>query len=73
MFYNKSIKEIEKELNTKNTGLTTIEVTKRIKKYGKNTLPKKKKDSVLKIFFNEFKNPIIILLMFAVLASLFVN
>jgi len=73
MFYNKSIKEIEKELNTKNTGLTTSEVNKRIKKYGKNTLPKKKKDSVLKIFFNEFKNPIIILLLFAVLASLFVN
>ena len=39
-------------------------------KYGKNTLPKKKKDSVLKIFFNEFKDPLVILLIFAIVASL---
>ena len=44
-----------------------------IKKFGRNILPKKKKDSVLKIFFNEFKDPIIILLLFATLASLFVG
>ncbi|MBQ2873204.1 MAG: HAD-IC family P-type ATPase [Bacilli bacterium] len=70
MYYNKKIKEIEKELNTNIDGLSSKEVEKRIKKYGKNTLPKKKKDSIFKIFFNEFKDPIIILLLFSVLASL---
>jgi len=70
MFYNERIEEVEKKLNTSNNGLTDKEVKKRIEKYGKNTLPKKKKDSVLKIFFNEFKDPIVILLLFAVLASL---
>ena len=69
MFYNKEIEEIEKELNTSFDGLTTKEVEERIKKYGINTLPKKKQDSVIKIFFNEFKDPIIILLLFAVFAS----
>ena len=70
MYYNKNIEDIEKELNTKSEGLTDEEVLKRIKKYGKNTLPKKEKDSVLKIFLNEFKDPIVILLLFAASASL---
>ena len=69
MYYNKKIEEIERELKTTSQGLTNEEAEKRIQKYGKNILPKKKKDSIIKIFFNEFKDPIIILLLFAVLAS----
>ena len=52
MFYNKSIDEIEKELGTSSNGLSIKEATTRIEKYGKNVLPKKEKDSVIKIFFN---------------------
>ena len=70
MFYNKDIKEIEKELNTSIDGLTDKEVKNRVEKYGKNTLPKKKKDSVFKIFFNELKDPIVLLLIVAIIASL---
>lgn len=73
MFYNKNIEDIEEELKTSSNGLTTIEAKKRIKEYGRNTLPKKKKDSVIKIFFNEFKDPIVILLLFAIIASLIAN
>ncbi|MBQ7140241.1 MAG: HAD-IC family P-type ATPase [Bacilli bacterium] len=73
MFYNKEIEKIEKELKTSYDGLTDSEVKKRIEKYGKNILPKKKKDSVIKIFFREFKDPIIILLLFAIVASLIVG
>ena len=69
MYYNKNIEDIEKKLETSEKGLTTKEAHKRIEKYGKNILPKKQKDSIIKIFFNEFKDPIIILLLFAVLAS----
>lgn len=69
MFYNKEIEKIEEDLETSYDGLTNEEVKKRIEKYGINTLPKKKKDSIIKIFFNEFKDPIVILLLFAVLAS----
>jgi Ca2+-transporting ATPase len=70
MFYNKNIKEIEKELDTTIDGLTDKEVKKRIEKYGKNILPKKEKDSVFKIFFNELKDPIILLLLVSILVSL---
>ena len=70
MYYNKNVEEIEQELKTSIDGLTNSEAKKRISKYGRNVLPKKQKDSVIKLFFNEFKDPIIILLLFAVLASL---
>ncbi|MBQ9072054.1 MAG: HAD-IC family P-type ATPase [Bacilli bacterium] len=70
MFYNKEIKDIEKELETSIDGLTSKQAKKRLEKYGKNSLPKKKKDSVFKIFFNELKDPIVLLLIVAIIASL---
>ena len=73
MYYNKKVEEIEEELQTSNVGLTNEEVIKKQKKYGRNILPKKEKDSIVKIFFNSFKDPIIILLLFAALASVLVN
>ncbi|MCI8330654.1 MAG: HAD-IC family P-type ATPase [Bacilli bacterium] len=73
MYYNKSIKEIEKELNTNEQGLTDEEAKKRTIIHGKNTLPKHKKESVIKIFFSEFKDPIVILLLVAIIASFLVG
>lgn len=70
MYYNKNIEDVEKELQTSNNGLTKKEVIKRKQIYGKNTLPKKEKDSILKIFLNEFKDPMVILLLVAILVSL---
>ena len=73
MYYNEEIENVEKKLKTSMDGLTNKEVQKRLKEYGSNTLPKKKKDSIIKIFLNEFKSPIIILLLFAIIASLIVG
>ena len=70
MYYNKNIEDIEKELETNSNGLISKEVKIRQEKYGKNILPRKKSDSVLKIFFNEFKDPMVILLLVAILASI---
>ena len=70
MYYNKKIEEIEKELNTSISGISKIEANERIIKYGKNVLPKKKKDSIIKIFLSEFKDPILILLLVAIIASI---
>jgi len=69
LYYNRNIEDIEKELKTSCDGLSTTEALKRLEKHGKNELPKKKKDGILKIFFSEFKDPIILLLLFAILAS----
>ena len=73
MFYKKQTEDVLVELNTTKTGLTTEEANKRLTEHGKNQLPKKKKDSVLKIFLNELKDPMIILLLFAILASFLAN
>ena len=73
MYYNKKIEDTLKELKTSESGLTENEVEKRIQKYGKNIIPKKEKESIFSIFLKSFKNPIIILLIFAVTASLLVN
>ena len=69
MYYNKNIEDIENELETSKNGLTNEEAKNRIEHHGRNILPKKEKDSIIKIFFNEFKDPIVILLLFAVIAS----
>ena len=70
MFYNREIEESLKDLNTNSEGLNDREVKKRVEKYGENVLPKKKKDSVLKIFFNELKDPIVLLLLVAIVVSI---
>ncbi|MBR6641833.1 MAG: calcium-translocating P-type ATPase, PMCA-type, partial [Clostridia bacterium] len=70
MYYNKGVEEVEKELKTSSKGLTSKEVAKRQEKYGMNVLPKKESDSIIKIFFSEFKDPMVILLLFAIVASL---
>lgn len=69
MYYNKEISEIKKNLNINDSGLTQKEVLNRQKRYGKNILPKKKKDSILKIFFSEFKDPMVLLLLVAIIIS----
>ncbi len=68
-FYNKKISEIFADFGTSESGLSSKEVAARQAKYGKNVLPKKKKDSVIKIFFNEFKDPMVLLLVVAIIAS----
>ena len=73
MYYNKEVEDIKKELSTSDNGLSRKEAEQRVKKYGKNTLPKKKSDSIIKIFFSEFKDPIVILLIVAIIASLIVG
>ena len=73
MFYNKSIEDVSEELNTSPDGLTTEEVLDRQNKYGKNILPKKKKDTIFKIFLSEFKSPIEILLLVTIVISFFIG
>jgi Ca2+-transporting ATPase len=59
MFYNQKISDIERELETSAQGLSNGEVRRRQEKFGKNVLPQKPRDSILKIFLNEFKDPLV--------------
>lgn len=73
MYYNRKISDIFNELKTSEQGLSSTEAKKRLTKYGKNILPKKKKDNIIKIFFRELKDPIVLLLIIAVIISISVG
>ena len=54
-------------------GLTTAEVEERRRQYGPNALPQGKKTSVLSIFFDQFKNPLVYIILVAAAISLAVG
>ena len=69
----KTEQEIMEILKTNRNGLKQEEVNERIKKYGLNELPKAKKDNIFKIFFSEFNDPIIWLLIVSIIFSFIVG
>ncbi len=71
--YSLTEEELFKKYKTSYKGLTTNEAENRNKQYGLNVLPKKKSDSVIKIFFKSMIDPIIILLIVAIISSVIVE
>jgi len=65
--------EIIAKLNSSKQGLTQDEANNRLKKYGFNELPKKKKLSIIDIFLSEFKDPMLLLLIIAIITSILVG
>lgn len=72
-YYAMSEEELLTRFKSSRDGLDIKEVTRRINKYGNNELPRKAPDSVLKIFFSELLDPIVLLLIIAVIASFLVG
>ena len=64
-YYNLSVEEIEKELNTNKEGLSGQEYDLRIEKYGFNELTEKKKESILVKFIEQFKDMMVLVLIIA--------
>lgn len=74
LYHTMSIKNVEKYLSTNITrGLSDDDVNNRIKKYGFNEIPDKSKHSILKLFIEQFYNPIIYILFIAFIISLTTN
>lgn len=73
MDYNKEIEQIIETLESSLDGLTTKEAHNRLNKYGKNVLPTKKRDSILKIFLSELTSPIEIILIITVIISFIIG
>lgn len=57
------------ELNSSEHGLSSTEAASRLEKHGKNKLAEAKKDSALKKFFDQMKDPMIIVLLVAAVIS----
>jgi len=67
--YKKSIKSVLEEVNSSDIGLTNKEANKRLNENGKNILPKKKRDNILKLFLKELASPIELILLVTVIIS----
>ncbi|MBI1971118.1 calcium-transporting P-type ATPase, PMR1-type [Candidatus Woesearchaeota archaeon] len=57
------------KLNTRLTGLSSDEAARRLQAYGKNEVQQKKGESALQLFFDQFKSPIVWILIGAVVIS----
>lgn len=72
-FYQMTEEEVLSNLKTDISGLSSEEAEKRIIENGKNVLPKEKKKNVIKIFFTQFLDPIIWVMIVACLFSFLVK
>ncbi len=67
--YLESVETVFGEVQSSEAGLTTQEAEARLAKNGKNKLAEAKKDSTLKKFFDQMKDPMIIILIVAAVIS----
>ena len=73
MYFTKKVEEVLKEVGSSLSGLTRGEAKKRLEEKGKNVLPSKKRDSIIKIFFSEFASPIEMILVLTVIISFIIG
>lgn len=67
--YLKSAEQVLSDLDVSSAGLTDSESASRLEKYGKNKLAEGKKDSLIKRFFAQMADPMIIILLVAAAVS----
>lgn len=72
-FWSKESKELFQNLQTSIDGLTNEEAENRQKQYGPNQLSKASQSNDIKLFLNQFKSPITLLLIGAALLSFFLH
>ncbi|MCK5405621.1 MAG: HAD-IC family P-type ATPase, partial [Desulfobulbaceae bacterium] len=72
-YYREPVETVLSSLKTSKNGLSSEEATKRITKFGHNTLETKSSVNPLLIFLNQFKSFIIYILLFAVAFSLLIG
>ena len=68
-YYCEEKEKVLEELGSSHEGLDAAEAEKRLLKHGKNKLAEAKKDSLIKRFFAQMKDPMIIILLCAALIS----
>ena len=64
--------EVLRSQKTGHEGLSSAEASSRLEKNGKNKLAEAKKDSMLKKFFDELKEPMLIILMIGMFALMII-
>lgn len=73
MFYTQSVEDTLRELDCTADGLTAAQAKQRNIHYGKNSLPQAEKTTLLQIFIDQFKSPVIYILLIAAAVSLIIK
>lgn len=68
-YYSETAENVIGEQKTSSEGLTAEEAGKRLEQYGPNRLQEEKKPSILKRFFDQLKDPMLLILMAAAAVS----
>ncbi|MGL6168460.1 MAG: cation-transporting P-type ATPase, partial [Fusobacteriaceae bacterium] len=65
MIYKDSLDKVFEKIKGTREGLTSLEAEKRLKENGYNQLKEKKKITILQLFLENFKDPLVIILLVA--------
>ena len=68
-YWSKTSEEIIKYFSSSEEGLSEEEAKKRLKTYGLNDIPKRMEKSALNLFFSQFKDPLILILLVAAIIA----
>ncbi|MFA6919219.1 MAG: HAD-IC family P-type ATPase [Patescibacteria group bacterium] len=71
IWHNVTVKELFRYLKSSERGLSSQEVEKRQTQYGFNEIPPGKSTTVLRLIFNQINTPLVYILIFAIVVSLF--
>ena len=72
-FYKKDIKELFDHFKSSEHGLDNLQYEKNKKYYGMNVIKEKENKSIIKIFFEQFKDMLVIILVISAIISIFLN
>lgn len=69
-YYRKNVTDSLQEVQSTTNGLTSAEVSKRLERDGYNELKGKKKDPLWKLFLENFKDPMVVVLLIAAIVQI---
>src|SRR4051794_14299477 len=72
-YWSEPVSQLLTQLTTTADGLTAAEAQSRLTRYGPNTLQEARRVTALGLFFNQFKSPLVLILIFATGVSAFVG
>ena len=71
--WNKTIEQTLEKTNSNANGISEKKAEQRLLLNGKNEIPKGKKKGIIEIFFEQFKSPIILILIIAAIFSIIIE
>ena len=72
-YFSSTSEQVLKEFNVSKEGLTSKQAVENLKQYGLNTLNEKKKQTVIQVFLNQFKDLLVFILIVAGIISMLSN